>query len=172
HYTALGHLHRAHWVGSETIRYSGSPLKYSISEENHQKGYLIVHLHEDGEAEIEKRLLEPLHDMRTIEGAMDDLLQQPSNEDYVFVKLLDTVPIIQPMEKVRSVYPNAMHVERKLLPASGEGLGFAVNTEKREDDRSLFASFYKELQGEPADPETEQLFAEVLWDVTNEEDKA
>ena len=43
HYTALGHLHQAHFVGNElTIRYSGSPLKYSISEENHQKGYLIV----------------------------------------------------------------------------------------------------------------------------------
>ncbi|WP_301109181.1 exonuclease SbcCD subunit D [Sporosarcina sp.] len=172
HYTALGHLHRAHYVGSETIRYSGSPLKYSISEENHQKGYLIVHLHEDGKTEIEKRLLEPLHDMRTVEGTMDELLEQQPNEDYVFVKLLDTVPIIQPMEKIRSVYPNAMHVERKLLTTSAEGMGSAVNVEKREDDRALFASFYKELQGESADTETEQLFAEVLWDVMNEEDKA
>lgn len=54
HYTALGHLHQAHFVLNETIRYAGSPLKYSISEENHKKGYLIVDLAEDGQVTIEE----------------------------------------------------------------------------------------------------------------------
>ncbi|WP_153730939.1 exonuclease SbcCD subunit D [Sporosarcina obsidiansis] len=171
HYTALGHLHRAHFVGTETIRYSGSPLKYSIAEEHHEKGYLIVNLHGDGQVEVEKRCLIPRHDVRTIEGTMEDLLVQEPNEDYVFVKLLDSVPTIQPMEKIRSVFPNAMHIERKLLTSSAEGIGAVVNVQKREDDRELFASFYKELQGEEADAETEKLFAEVLWDVLNEEDR-
>lgn len=172
HYTALGHLHRAHFVGNETIRYSGSPLKYSISEENHQKGYLIINLQKDGKADVEKRLLTPRHDVRTVEGTMEELLAHEPNEDYVFVKLLDTVPIIQPMEKIRSVYPNAMHIERKLLTSSSEGLSAAVDIEKREDDREMFLSFYKELQGEEADVETVKLFEEVLWDVMNEEDRA
>ncbi|PIC65187.1 exonuclease sbcCD subunit D [Sporosarcina sp. P13] len=169
HYTALGHLHRAHFVDNETIRYSGSPLKYSISEENHQKGYLIVNLQEDGQVEIEKRLLTPLHDIRTVEGTMEEVLAMDPNEDYVFVKLLDTVPIIQPMEKIRSVFPNAMHVERKLFASSTDSLGSTVDVEKRQDDRAMFSSFYKELQGEEADAETTQLFAEVLWEVNEEE---
>lgn len=172
HYTALGHLHRAHFVGNETIRYSGSPLKYSISEENHQKGYLIINLQKDGKVDVEKRSLTPRHDVRTVEGTMEDLLAHQPNEDYVFVKLSDTVPIIQPMEKIRSVYPNAMHIERKLLTSTSEGLSAAVDVKKREDDRAMFLSFYKELQGEEADAETAKLFEEVLWDVMNEEDRA
>ncbi|PIC83462.1 exonuclease SbcCD subunit D [Sporosarcina sp. P1] len=172
HYTALGHLHQAHFVGNETIRYSGSPLKYSISEENHQKGYLIVELGEKGEVEIEKKLLTPLHDVRTVEGTMEDLLKMPHNEDYVFVKLLDTVPVIQPMEKIRSVFPNAMHVERKLFASSTDSLGGTVTVEKKEDDQAMFDSFFKELQGEEVDEETKELFAEVLWDVMKEEDRA
>lgn len=172
HYTALGHLHRAHFVGNETIRYSGSPLKYSISEENHQKGYLIINLQKDGKVDVEKRSLTPRHDVRTVEGTMEDLLAHQPNEDYVFVKLSDTVPIIQPMEKIRSVYPNAMHIERKLLTSSSEGLSAAVDVKKREDDRAMFLSFYKELQGEEADAETAKLFEEVLLDVMNEEDRA
>ncbi|PIC77674.1 exonuclease sbcCD subunit D [Sporosarcina sp. P19] len=172
HYTALGHLHQAHFVGNETIRYSGSPLKYSISEENHQKGYLIVELGGNGEVEIEKKLLTPLHDVRTVEGRMEDILEMHHNEDYVFVKLLDTVPVIQPMEKIRSVFPNAMHVERKLFVSSTDSFGGTINVEKKEDDQAMFASFFKELQGEEVDEETKELFAEVLWDVMKEEDRA
>ncbi|PIC58656.1 exonuclease sbcCD subunit D [Sporosarcina sp. P12(2017)] len=172
HYTALGHLHQAHFVGNETIRYSGSPLKYSISEENHQKGYLIVELGGNGKVEIEKKLLIPLHDVRTVEGTMEDILEMHHNEDYVFVKLLDTVPVIQPMEKIRSVFPNAMHVERKLFASSTDSFGGTISVEKKEDDQAMFASFFKELQGEEVDEETKELFAEVLWDVMKEEDRA
>ena len=172
HYTALGHLHQAHFVGNETIRYSGSPLKYSISEQNHQKGYLIVELAANGEVVIDKKLLTPLHDVRTVEGTMEEIVAMDANDDYVFVKLLDAVPVIQPMEKIRSVFPNAMHVERKIFAPSTEGLGATVDVEKRQDDQAMFASFFKELQGEDADEETKALFAEVLWDVMKEEDRA
>ena len=52
--------------------------------------------------------------MRTVEATMEELLKHPINEDYVFVRLLDETPVLSPMEKVRSVYPNAMHVERNI----------------------------------------------------------
>jgi exonuclease SbcD len=120
HYTALGHLHQAHYVLNPTIRYAGSPLKYSISEEHHQKGYNIVHMDKQGNVTVEKRLLKPNRDIRTVEGKIDDILQHEVNNDYVFVKLLDETPILFPMEKVRSVYPNAMHVERKVFSVSKE----------------------------------------------------
>ena len=76
------------------------------------------------------------------------------------------------MEKIRSVFPNAMHVERKLFASSTDSLGGTVNVEKKEDDQAMFASFFKELQGEEVDEETKELFAEVLWDVMKEEDRA
>lgn len=169
HYVALGHLHRSHYVGNEQIRYAGSPLKYSISEESHRKGYLIVELDAAGQVSVESRELVPRRDLRTVEGTMDELLQLERCDDYVFVKLLDRTPVLHPMEKIRTVFPNAMHVERKLLLESTGPLSTAVQKEK-EDDVSLFLSFYNELQGEPADEETQALFSDVLLEAINGEE--
>ena len=162
-YTALGHLHQAHHVLEEKIRYSGSILKYSISEENHKKGFHIVDLDAKGNISLEKKLLTPKRDIRTVEGALDDLLTQNINHDYVFVRLLDKTPILSPMEKIRSVYPNAMHVERKnysLSPLASNGSG-TVNRSKM-SDLDLFKSFYHEVKGETVTDETEAIFKDVL----------
>lgn len=172
HYTALGHLHQAHHVLDETIRYSGSILKYSISEENHKKGYHIVEMDTAGEVSLEKKLLAPRRDIRTVETTLEDLLNQPINEDYVFVRLLDEAPVLSPMEKVRSVYPNAMHVERKnhsLSPMSNES-GKTVNRSKM-SDLELFKAFYKEVKGEEVTEETEGIFKEVLDELLKEENE-
>ncbi len=167
HYTALGHLHQAHYVLNETIRYAGSPLKYSISEERHQKGFLIVDIDGEGKTTVEKQLLTPKRDMRTVEAFMEDLLRHEMNEDYVFVKLLDETPILYPMEKIRSVYPNAMHVERKLVRGVG---GESQSSSRREmDPLKLFHAFYEEVKGEAANEQTETIFKEVLEEFLQEE---
>ncbi|WP_223066871.1 exonuclease SbcCD subunit D [Paenibacillus caui] len=169
HYTALGHLHQAHHVGVETVRYSGSPLKYSISEENHKKGYLIVELDEQGQAKIEKRYLSPRRDMRTVEGLMADIERHPVNEDYVFVRLLDEAAVLSPMERVRSVYPNAMHVERKRAIAGLVGESSAAGGRAKMDELSLFKAFYQEVSGSELSPETEKLFIETLQEIHGKE---
>jgi exonuclease SbcD len=172
HYTALGHLHQGHFVHDEKIRYAGSPLKYSISEEKHKKGYYLVELDAEGSMTIEKKLLIPIRDMRTVEAKMDDLLKHPINEDYVFVRLLDETPILSPMEKVRSVYPNAMHVERNIiLPTiarSSEGEQIARH---KMDDLSLFRAFYQEVKNKEVTEETEAMFTEILHELLQEEHK-
>ena len=170
HYTALGHLHQAHYVSNETVRYAGSPLKYSISEEHHNKGFFIVELDGEGNVAVEKRELIPNRDMRTVEGTIDEIQQHPISEDYVFVKLLDETPVLFPMEKIRSVYPNAMHVERKMLkPAMS--IDRETKTERgKQDDIQLFNGFYKEMMGETVDEETKNLFEEVLYEVMNREE--
>ncbi|WP_277587352.1 exonuclease SbcCD subunit D [Psychrobacillus antarcticus] len=168
HYTALGHLHQAHYVLNETIRYAGSPLKYSISEEHHKKGFFIVEMDAEGKTTVEKRLFVPNRDMRTVEGFLQDILKQPVSEDYVFVKLLDDTPILSPMEQIRTVYPNAMHVERKAFQL----LGFSEETEvgrSKKDDFTLFRSFYTEVSGKEASEETEQIFKDVLTLLAREE---
>lgn len=161
HYTALGHLHQAHFVDQEKIRYSGSPLKYSISEETHKKGYLIIDLAADGSIEVTKKRLVPRRELRTVEKSMDEILKSPKSEDYVFVKLLDDTPIISPMEKIRSVYPNAMHVERVILK-DYSNVEQEVESRQKMDDMTLFKSFYKEILGKNADDQTMDLFQEVL----------
>jgi exonuclease SbcD len=169
HYTALGHLHQAHFVRNETIRYSGSPLAYSISEEKHKKGYYIVELDEKGETTIEKRLLTPRRKMRTVEAKIDELLQHPVSEDYVFVKLLDENPVLQPMEKIRSVYPNAMHVERSIQRREFTESNEVTVSRHKTDDVSLLKAFYKEMKGLDLSEEKERLFVEVLQTVQERE---
>ena len=168
-YTALGHLHQAHYVLNETIQYAGSPLKYSISEEHHKKGFFIVNIDGEGQVTLEKRLLIPNRDMRTVEGYMNAILKQPMSEDFVFVKLLDDTPILSPMEQIRTVYPNAMHVERKSFRTSIIAGEKESPSRQKMDDIALFQSFYAEVSGKTPSEETEQLFKEVLADLMDNE---
>ncbi|TMN23197.1 exonuclease SbcCD subunit D [Lentibacillus cibarius] len=173
HYTALGHLHQAHYVSNETVRYSGSIMKYSISEEHHQKGFHVVDMDAGGNVSIEKRTLTPARDIRTVEATMEELLLHPVSEDYVFVRLLDEAPALSPMERIRSVYPNAMHVERKHFTPSSH----ADNSSKPKADRTnmsdldLFKAFYKEVKGIDATEETEAIFRDVLDDLLKGEEE-
>lgn len=162
HYTALGHLHQAHYVGNETIRYAGSILKYSISEEHHNKGFNIVDMDEAGQITIDKRSLIPRRDMRTVETTLEELLTHPINHDYVFVILTDETPILSPMEKVRSVYPNALHIERKNYFIANEDQDVAQIERTQLSDLELFKAFYKEVKGMEATEETEDIFKEIL----------
>lgn len=166
HYTALGHLHQSHYVLNEKIRYAGSPLKYSISEEHHKKGFYIVDMDEEGKVVIEKRELYPMHDMRTVEGHMDEILTHPPSDDFVFVKLLDESPVLFPMEKVKSIFPNAMHIERKMVRSTAATLQQREGvTQEKPDEMTLFRYFYTQMNDVEPDQETERLFAEVLHEV-------
>lgn len=88
-YVALGHIHKAQKVGRETLRYAGSPLKYSFSECNHHKSVTLVDLQEKGQVQLRRLPLYPLRDVRQIEGMMEDLLRMPYSEDYVWVTVHD-----------------------------------------------------------------------------------
>jgi exonuclease SbcD len=173
HYTALGHLHQAHFVGSEKIRYAGSPLKYSISEEHHNKGYLVVEMDGDGNIAIEKRELKPLRDMRRITGPIEEIEAHPVCDDYVFVTLLNDNPVLFPMEKVRAVYPNALHVERRVTAVRGTGEAGDTPEEaarrSEADPVSLFESFYLEVKGIPLDEPKKKLFTDAFGGLLREE---
>lgn len=168
-YTALGHLHQAHHVGVETVRYAGSPLKYSISEEHHNKGYYIVELDREGTARIEKRELTQRRDMRLVEGLIADIERHSVNEDYVFVRLMDEAPVLAPMERVRSVYPNAMHVEQRRAIAELIGDSVAIDGRAKMDHLSLFKAFYQDVRRTELPPQTEQLFFEILEEIHRKE---
>ncbi|WP_107841133.1 exonuclease SbcCD subunit D [Metasolibacillus meyeri] len=167
HYTALGHLHRAHYVLNETIRYAGSPLKYSASEASHEKGFLVIDLMADGKVTVTKRPFIPRRDLRMVEGTLQEILQHKESEDYVFIRLTDTTPVIGAMEQLRTVYKNALHVERKTI--------FVERDEERVimrdqlDERTLFQGFMKEMTGEEPSQHALQLFDEALQELLMEE---
>lgn len=171
HYTALGHLHQAHHVADETIRYSGSPLKYSISEETHRKGFLVVEIDGTGNVIVDKRELKPRRDMRRVIAPIEEVERHAVCEDYVFVTLLNENPVLFPMEKVRAVYPNALHVERKVTATIGASeTSSSQSAARREADPiALFAAFYQEVKGIPLTDEKQKLFADAYAGVIREE---
>ncbi|EFI69862.1 exonuclease sbcD-like protein [Lysinibacillus fusiformis ZC1] len=168
HYTALGHLHKAHFVLNETIRYAGSILKYSLSEHLHEKGFLIIELDEQGNTTVSKRKLVPRRDLRVIEGQLEELLTFTPSEDYVFIRLTDKISVTSPMERIRSVFPHAMHVERKVLRQDMPRELQVVEAEKLEDI-DLFRSFFTDIIGIQPDEDTERLFTEMLQELLDEE---
>lgn len=167
-YTALGHLHQAHFVANQSIQYAGSPLKYSESEVTHKKGFLIVELDAAGKVTIDKRLLSPRHEMRIVTGLLDEVLQHSRNEDYVFVKLLDENYVKGAVELVRTVYPNALHIERTAVYRQIEQQTTTMSRVQM-DDSELFELFYTEITGKPLSDETKSIYTEVLQQLADNE---
>ncbi|MCD7803033.1 MAG: exonuclease SbcCD subunit D [Clostridiales bacterium] len=112
-YVALGHIHTPQQVGRETVRYCGSPLKYSASEAGQTKGALLVTLEEKGKVTVEQRPIRPLHDLVCLEGSYLELTdrrfwQDRDREDYTYITLTDEEDVPQAMGKLRAVYPNLL----------------------------------------------------------------
>jgi len=163
-YVALGHLHRPQEV-SDGMRYSGSLLKYSFSEVEHEKSVTLVELDAVGHCKTELFPLTPRRDMRIIEGAFETLLQGPgageSREDYLLVRLSDKKAILDPMGRLRAVYPNVLHLERPGLLESGE-LEAMGQQQLRQSECQLFGNFFEQMTGDSPSDEQERVFAEVV----------
>lgn len=115
-YVALGHIHSPQSVKRETVRYCGTPLKYSFSETEQNKSATIVELKEKGNVELHTVGLVPLHDMQKICGTYLEVTarsfyQERNTEDYVQITLTDEEDIPDGMQKLRIIYPNLMHLE-------------------------------------------------------------
>ena len=110
-YVALGHIHGPQNIGSNRIRYCGTPLKYSFSEESHHKSVTVVHLGPKGELELTLRPLFPRQDLRSIRGSFAEVTGSSfssSTQDYLHVILTDEEDIPEAMGKLRMLYPNIM----------------------------------------------------------------
>ena len=73
-YVALGHIHNAQRMGSEKVRYAGSPLCYHFSEAEQKKGLTVVELGKKGTLKVTVEEIPILHKMQEISGTMEELL--------------------------------------------------------------------------------------------------
>jgi len=115
-YVALGHIHGPQRIGRDSLRYSGTPLKYSFSECGHKKSLSRVTINQKGNVDVEEIPLTPLHDMRTIRGTFDEVCAQGKSghfdaKDYIGITLTDEEEIPSGVDKLRNVFPNLMSVE-------------------------------------------------------------
>lgn len=147
-YTALGHLHRPQNVSSETIRYSGSLLKYSISESNQKKSITIVNI-ENNKVNVKERELDILRDLKVVRGYLNDILdfesyQNENLDDYVFFEILDEGDLIDPIGSLRSVYKNVLGLRKVSKEKEDITIDISRNYRKKDIDE-LFLEFYNEF---------------------------
>ena len=173
HYTALGHLHGPQRMGADHIRYSGSPLKYSFDEQGQKKSFTIIDMDTKGNVDISTIPVEAKRDVVILEGHFEDLLnnkalQTKHKDDYVQARLLDTMPIMDGMAKLRQVYHRCMTIElagRIATPVAD--MGDVVFKELNE--RQLFNQFAETVWKEPL-TEAEQSYIDSVWDRIIKED--
>ncbi|MGL3598915.1 exonuclease SbcCD subunit D [Veillonella sp. ZSJB6] len=173
HYTALGHLHGPQRMGADYIRYSGSPLKYSFDEHTQKKSFTIIDMDKKGNVDISTIPVEAKRDVVILEGYFEDLLnnkelQAKHKDDYVQARLLDTMPIMDGMAKLRQVYHRCMTIDlvgRVATPMAD--MDEAVFKELNE--RELFNQFAETVWKEPL-TEREQQYINSVWDRILKED--
>lgn len=121
-YTALGHIHKAQNVGSERVRYSGTPLKYSFAEWQQEKSVTLVELGEKGSVSVTALPLSPLRDLRKLRGSYEELMSKdfydelPKDSDgllrdFYHLTLTDEEDVPDAVQKLRSVYKNLLQLE-------------------------------------------------------------
>ncbi|MBL1268103.1 MAG: exonuclease SbcCD subunit D [Halomonas sp.] len=172
-YVALGHLHGPQYRGGEHIRYSGSLLKYSFSEASQRKGVTLVDLDASGVTQIEQIPLIPSREVRVLEGGIDALIAQgrtdANADDYLLVRLTDRHAILDPMGKLREVYPNVLHLEKPgMLDARGnqqldrERLKFSA--------LDMFSDFFAQTSGELMTDQQTEAISELIGELNRDEE--
>ena len=142
-YVALGHIHKPQRMMRDTLRYAGSPLKYSFSETNHHKGITVVSLYEKGDISIKTVPITPIHDLRLVDGFLADLMRMPYSEDYVWVTVRDELVPPDARLSLTTVFPNLM---KFTVSNSRTKVDIDVLAKDSMEDKSveeLFSDFYR-----------------------------
>lgn len=174
-YTALGHIHGPQHIGKETIRYCGTPLKYSFSEEAHTKSVTIIDLEQKGKTTIRMVPLIPMRDMRKIRGKYEEIINQAladnrSLEDYIQITLTDEEDVLNGLENLRKIYPNIMRFEydNKRTREQNE-LTNTVIIEQR-SELELFEEFYFLQNNQEISKEQRELIQAIIEEEKEVED--
>lgn len=164
-YVALGHIHGGQRVGMEKIRYSGTLLKYSVSEQNHHKGLLVVTLNEKGEEpQLEKIELHPLRDVHEIHGELETVLamaDEATQDDYVSVTLTDELETYRPLDRLREVYPHILELRIDNARTRAK-LEEVEEIEQISDPADAFVQFFEKMQNRTMTNEEQEILTEVL----------
>ncbi len=171
-YVALGHIHAPQKIERETVRYCGTPLKYSFSESRHEKSVTVIEMREKGNITIRTVPLTPLRDMREIKGKYEDIVLRDNylgtaTDDYVRVTLTDENDIPDAMSRLRVIYPNIMKLDYDNTRTRGNRVAGAAEDIERKSPLELFGEFYEKQNNQPMTKEEVDFVAaliEKIWE--------
>ena len=171
-YVALGHIHGQQNIGSNKIRYCGTPLKYSFSEETHHKSVTVVNLGPKGELELQLRPLLPKHDLRSIRGTFAQLTdkafyENTASDDYLHIILTDEEDVPEAVGRLRVIYPNIMKLSYDNTRTRTSGIIDGAEDVQRKSPLQLFEELYEKQNNQPM-TEEQRLFTreliESIWE--------
>ena len=165
-YTALGHIHSPQNVGTDWVRYCGTPLKYSFSEVDQEKSITVVELEKKGTVRTSLLPLKPLRDMRKLRGTYLELTDRSfyrdmNREDYIQVTLTDEDDVPDGLQKLRVIYPNIMQLLYDNQRTKTTQEVDAAQAVEKKTEMELFYEFY-ELQNNQPMTQQQKDFAEQL----------
>ena len=171
-YVALGHIHGPQNIGTNRIRYCGTPLKYSFSEADHYKSVTVVELGGEGKLELHTVPLKPRRDMRIIRGSFEEVTdkafyQGTATEDYLHVILTDEDDIPEAIGKLRVIYPNIMKLTYDNTRTRSNQLIEGAEDVERKTPLQLFAELYEQQNNQPmSDIQAEftRNLIETIWE--------
>ena len=166
-YVALGHIHSPQFIKRETLRYCGTPLKYSFSEADQEKSVTVVEFAEKGNIQLSTVPLVPLRDMRRIRGTYLEVTartfyQEFNTEDYVQVTLTDEEDIPDGLQKLRIIYPNLMRLEYDNSRTNQSHMIERVEDIEQKSEQELFAEFYELQNNQPMNAEQAAFVAQLI----------
>ncbi len=170
-YVALGHIHSPQHIERESIRYCGTPLKYSTSEINQTKSVTVIDLKEKGNLSVYQKELKPLRDMRQVKGKFDDIIKNSSSddknhEDYINVVLTDEDDVADAMARIRQVYPFALQIEYDNYRTQHIADSIKTSDVKKMNPCDVFSAFYTDrTEKELSEDESEYIktLVEDIW---------
>ncbi len=173
-YVALGHIHGPQNIGSERIRYCGTPLKYSFSEAEHVKSVTVTEIGEKGSLSVRTVPLHPVREMREIEGTYEELTYRPNyegtnTEDYLHITLTDEEDIPDAIGKLRLIYPNLMSLDYNNSRTRSAGVLSDPAEADRKSPLVLFEEFYKEQNGRSMSDEQKDFAREIMEHIWEEQ---
>ena len=171
-YVALGHIHGPQSIGSDRIRYCGTPLKYSFSEASHEKSVTVVSMGAKGDLSLDTVPLVPKRDMVEIKGRYMDITARDFyegtnyREDYVHVTLTDDEDIPEVIGKLRTVYGNLMKLDYD--NARTRSGGTVTDIAGKGDEKTpaeLFGELYEAQNGAAMSAEQKALLETLIEDI-------
>lgn len=166
-YVALGHLHNPQYVGRETLRYCGTPLKYSFSEAGVGKSVTMVELLEKGTVKIWEIPLIPRLDLRNIRGTYleltaRDYYEGSATKDYLHITLTDEEDIPDAAGKLRVIYPNLLKLDYDNRRTRSQAGLMETEEEREKTPLELFSEFYEKQNNQPMDEEQYRLVENLI----------
>ena len=173
-YTALGHLHGPQRVGSETIRYAGSPLKYSFSELHQKKSVTVVELRAKGETEIRQIPLQPRREMIELRGTFEEILEEARKKgepqtDYYHVILTDETDVVDALSRLREYYPNIMLLDYDNRRTRSQKEVEQLDRVEERTPGELFAALYEQQNGQEMGSDRKEYLDGLIREIWEEQ---